>query len=60
MKKYRCLYTVKTTYYVDVMADSEEEAREKYDNWDILAEPEVIPEELEQFENVQIQVIENE
>ena len=60
MKKYRCLYTVKTTYYVDVMADSEEEARKKYEKWDILAEPEVIPEELEQFENFQIQVVEDE
>lgn len=60
MKKYRCLYTVKTTYYVDVMADSEEEAREKYDNWDILAEPETMPEEIEQFEDVQIQITEDE
>lgn len=60
MKKYRCLYTVKTTYYVDVMADSEEEARKKYENWDILTEPNVLPEEIEQFEDIQIQVVEDE
>ena len=59
MKKYRCLYTVKTTFYVDVMADSEKEAKEKYDEWDILAEPEILPEEIEQCEDIQIQVVED-
>ena len=42
--RYRCYYEVKTTYFVEIEADSIEEAKLKYDNWQVESEPEELPE----------------
>ena len=41
--RYRCYYKVKTTYFVEIEASSIEEAKLKYDNWQVESEPEELP-----------------
>ncbi len=57
MKKFRCYYTVKTTYYVEVLAQDAFEAKEKYDNGETLGEPEIFPVPQEPFAQVAIEEV---
>lgn len=57
MKKFRCYYTVKTTYYVEVLAQDVFEAKEKYDNGETLGEPEIFPVPQEPFAQVAIEEV---
>jgi len=57
--KYRCYYEVKTTFFVEVEANSKEEAKLKYDNWEVESEPEELPALQIQDEEVEIELVNN-
>lgn len=57
MKRFRCYYTIKTTYYVDVLAEDAFEAKEKYDNWEVEEEPHILPTSPDPFHVVAMEEV---